>query len=153
MLVDKKHISQSGVSVFLIINLLSYGIFIYEISNENFSYRPSFRTSELLKENILELEPVTLILPLYEQNSVQSELLDIEVSTNINTYVAYKYFPTTIKDTQLWQKNRITNLRNFYNGDCDALKELKTFYFIDFSENDCGTIVYELENYIIFKNK
>ena len=91
-------------------------------------------------------------MPLYEQNSVQSELLDIEVSTNINTYVAYKYFPTTIKDTQLWQ-NRITNLRNFYNGDCDALKELKTFYFIDFSENDCGTIVYELENYIIFKNK
>ena len=152
LLVDKKHISQSIVSVFLIINLLSYGIFIYEISNENFSYRPSFRTSELLKENILELEPVTLILPLYEQNSVQSELLDIEVSTNINTYVAYKYFPTTIKDTQLWQ-NRITNLRNFYNGDCDALKELKTFYFIDFSENDCGTIVYELENYIIFKNK
>ncbi len=152
LLAGKEQISKSVVSIFFIVNLFSYGVSIYEISNENFSYRPSFRTSELLKENILKLEPDILILPLYEQNSVQSELLDIEIYTNINTYVSYKYFPTTIKDTERWQ-NRIKNLRNFYNGDCDALQELNNFYFIDFSENDCGIIVSEDENYKIFKNK
>ena len=89
------------------------------------------------------------MLPLYSSGSVQSELLDLEILLNIDSFVAYKFFPQTIKDTSTWI-DRIEKLENFYDGDCEALKFLNEFIFIhEENSHPCGELItFEIPFYI-----
>lgn len=150
LLLNSNYFKENISTYLIIMSLFSFSPFIYELADSNYNYRPTFSTSQKFKNELLDINPNILILPLYEQNTVQDKLLDIEIYTGINTFVAYKYFPTTIKDTRVW-KERIKMVSSFYKGDCNALRQIDEFYFIDYVENDCGIIVSEVGQYKIFK--
>ncbi len=138
---------------FGILVLISFFNINYSISNTSYEDERSFISSPKLRGKIEELNPKVVLTPLYYQGSVQSNLSDIEIKTEIDTYVTYHYFPQSISATQEW-KNRIKNLENFYQGDCRVFDFLDNYIFLDYkSNNECGTLLDNINDIYIYKNK
>ena len=90
-------------------------------------------------------------MPLYDNGSVQSELLDLEIMLGIDSYVSFKYFPQTIKDTAQWIE-RIDLIKRFYDGECQVLSFLDDFIFIyDQDTHPCGKFLSKENSNNIFK--
>ena len=137
---------------FGILVLISFFNINYSISNTSYQDEKSFVSSLELRERIEELNPKVVLTPLYFQGSVQSNLSDVEIKTEIDTYVTYHYFPQSIAATQEW-KNRIKNLENFYQGDCRVFDFLDNYIFLDYkNNNECGTLLDNVNDIYIYKN-
>ena len=150
LFLNSRSVNNRFVYIIVIINFFSFGNLIDEFSNYKLNSSPTFSTTTEFKEELNSNNIKTLILPLYKQGSVQSPLLDIEPFTQIDTYVAYKYFPTTLKDTPEWTR-RIKNLKSFYEGNCTSLSNLGEFHYLSYEDIGCGTFIFESKNFMIYK--
>lgn len=150
LFLNSSYVNMRFVYIIVIINFFSFGNLIDEFSNYKLNSSPTFSTTTEFKEELNNNNIETLILPLYNQGSVQSPFLDIEPFTQIDTYVAYKYFPTTLKDTSEWTI-RIKNLRSFYEGNCRGLSNLGEFHYLSYEDIGCGTLIFESKNFMIYK--
>ena len=83
---------------------------------------------------------------------MQSNLHDIEIKTQIDTYVTYHFFPQSISSTQEW-KERIENLKQFYEGRCEVFNFIDNYIFLDFTgDNQCGTLIKKVNDTYIYQN-
>ena len=147
--INQKKLSNGFVVFFMLISLFGFNNRIYNFATYEYSLEKNFSSTESLQKKIVETNTDIIVLPLYSSGSVQSELLDLEILLNIDSFVAYKFFPQTIKDTSTWI-DRIEKLENFYDGDCEALKFLNEFIFIhEENSHPCGELItFEIPFYI-----
>tara|TARA_Y100000816_G_C26102260_1_gene584547 strand:+ start:205 stop:609 length:405 start_codon:yes stop_codon:yes gene_type:complete len=133
--------------------LISFSILSYTNVRNGYENERIFISSTELRDEIVKINPQVILLPLYNQGTVQSNLSDIEIKTQIDTYVTYHFFPQSISSTQEW-KERINNLEQFYEGDCEVFNFIDSYIFLDFNDkNECGTLIKKVnETYIYQKS-
>jgi len=77
----------------------------------------------------------------------------LELSTQNPAYAVFKFVPHQINLMKEWRE-RIKNSEAFFLEDCDALDEIKPFYYIlskaDPLINNCGELEYENQKYQIY---
>ena len=75
----------------------------------------------------------------------------IEYNTSIPTYASYKFNVFFIKDVAEW-KNRLKNLKLFYEGDCNIFYKFENYVFIDTSPNNkCGILLEKVGDYYLYR--
>jgi hypothetical protein len=128
-------------------------MFNYSHSETGYKDTRNFTSNEEIREKIIEINPEVVLLPLYFQGSVQSDLHDLEIRTEIDTYVTYHYFPQSISAISEWQ-DRILNLEEFYLGRCETFNFIDNYIFLDYSENNkCGVLIEKVGDIFIYKVK
>ena len=81
----------------MLISLFGFNNRIYNFATYEYSLEKNFSSTESLQKKIVETNTDIIVLPLYSSGSVQSELLDLEILLNIDSFVAYKFFPKLLK--------------------------------------------------------
>ena len=132
--------------------LISFSILIYTIESNGYVNERIFTSDTELRDELIKISPEVVLLPLYNQGTVQSNLHDIEIKTQIDTYVTYHFFPQSISSTQEW-KERIENLKQFYEGRCEVFNFIDNYIFLDFTgDNQCGTLIKKVNDTYIYQN-
>ena len=145
---DSRFLTYLSIFIFI-----SFSMFNYSLSEIGYKDTRNFTSNEEIREKIIEISPEVLLLPLYFQGSVQSEFHDLEIRTEIDTYVTYHYFPQSISAISEWQ-DRILNLEEFYLGRCETFNFIDNYIFLDYSENNkCGVIIEKVGDIFIYKVK
>ena len=148
---NSKNTDQSLAISFIILVIFTFTNLSNDLTKPSYIQTKQFTTTESFKEEVQSLSAPVLILPLIDNGSVQSELLDLEIFLDVDTYVSYKYFPQIMEDISTW-KIRINNLHRFYEGECDALNEINTFFYISNDTNSkCGMYEKTISDYKFYK--
>ena len=148
--INKRNFKSGFVLFIILISLFGFNNRIYDFSSNNIKDQ-NFNSSIVLQNMIIDTNTSVVVLPLYDNGSVQSELLDLEIKLGIDSYVSFKYFPQTIKDTAQWIE-RIDLIKRFYDGECQVLSFLDDFIFIyDQDTHPCGEFLSKENSNNIFK--
>jgi hypothetical protein len=111
----------------------------------------SVYTNSQIEKTLIEQNPEIIFLPLYDESSKNSYLNAIEYNTSIPTYASYKLNVFFIKDVEEW-KNRLNNLKIFFDGNCQVFDEFENYIFIDNkSNNECGSFVEKVGPYYLYR--
>ena len=153
IILNQLDLKNNLLNYFGIFVLISFSILSYTNVRNGYENERIFISSTELRDEIVKINPQVILLPLYNQGTVQSNLSDIEIKTQIDTYVTYHFFPQSISSTQEW-KERINNLEQFYEGDCEVFNFIDSYIFLDFNDkNECGTLIKKVnETYIYQKS-
>ena len=145
---DSRFLTYLSILIFM-----SFSMLTYSHSEMGYKDTQNFTSNEELRDKIIEINPDVVLLPLYYQGSVQSDLHDLEVRTEIDTYVTYAFFPQSISVINEWQ-DRILNLEKFYSGRCEAFNFIDNYIFLDYSPNNkCGILIEKIDEIYLYSPK
>lgn len=145
---DSRFLTYLSILIFM-----SFSMLTYSHSEMGYKDTQNFTSNEELRDKIIEINPDVVLLPLYYQGSVQSDLHDLEVRTEIDTYVTYAFFPQSISVISEWQ-DRILNLEKFYSGRCEAFNFIDNYIFLDYSPNNkCGILIEKIDEIYLYSPK
>lgn len=115
----------------------------------------SYPDREELLRSVKLLEEGSILLTPPHGSGENTFFRIVEITTGYQTYVNWKFIPHNLEKVQDW-KLKLTQLQNFYNGDCNSIDELESFYFITTLEfsgvENCGKLLFKNNTFQLFKN-
>jgi hypothetical protein len=158
----KSRKSETFFLVFMLIYLIPFTWDLYNpiksISTQNslsmnYVYEGIEENDLVNKINEYENSSIFISVPA-TISGTNSDFFDtLELSTQNPAYAVFKFVPHQINLMKEWRE-RIKNSEAFFLEDCDALDEIKPFYYIlskaDSLINNCGELEYENQKYQIY---